>query len=251
MRTCNTPGLKFIFSCAGPLSLDLDGIELFFRSVLGAQPALYDSTIIDIPWRLVPRKSILRIGVIPEDPLFPLHPPVKRALAEATSILETQGHQVIRLDAREAKVSEIAEVAWNIFSLDPSAGNHLKVSRDPPVPGLVHILKESERLKAFYAPTLPDMNELDRLGKLGVLNASRAQLREEYRKLWVRHELDVCIAPPAQNTAVPHDLFGMPPYTVLLNLLDVCLLASIIVICEDLDLTYLVSLVHHSLRMCG
>jgi amidase len=69
---------------------------------------------------------------------------------------------------------------------------------------------------------LPDLGEMDRMEKLAYLNTLRAELREVYRKMWVRHDLDVCIAPSAQNTAVAHDMFAIAPYTTLFNCLDVC-----------------------------
>ena len=44
---------------------------------------------------------------------------------------------------------------------------------------------------------------------------------DAWRKTWVAHKLDVMIGPSAQNTAVPYDTFGWPPYTLFLNVIDV------------------------------
>lgn len=219
---CTTSGMKFLLSCAGPLSLDLDGIETFFKSIFNAQPALYDSTVLDIPWRQVSAKPILRIGIVPESPTFPLHPPVRRILAEAARVLEAHGHKLIPLDVEECQIQRVNEISWNIFSLDQAALGHIKSSGEPPIPSLVHVGKVIEKLKGSVKSTLPDLSELDRMGKLAYLNTCRAELRETYRKMWVRHDLDICIAPPAQNTAVAHDMFAIAPYTTLLNCLDVC-----------------------------
>ncbi|KAJ5604252.1 Amidase [Penicillium hordei] len=220
MRVCTTSGMKFILSCAGPLSSDLDGIETFFRSVFEAQPARYDSTIIDIPWRQVPIKPTLRIGVVPESSIFPLHPPIQRVLAEAIHLLEAQGHHIIYLEEKDCRVMEANEIAWNFFTLDQASQKHLESAGEPPVPAMSYMLKQGEKLKQFYKRSLPDMTNLDRLDKVALLNTRRADLREVYRKLWLQHNLDVCIAPPAQTTAVPHDTFGVAPYTTLTNLLD-------------------------------
>ncbi|KAJ5966381.1 hypothetical protein N7481_013095 [Penicillium waksmanii] len=179
MRVCTTSGMKFVLSCAGPLSLDLDGIETFFKTLFEARPALYDSTILDIPWRQVSTKQKLRIGVVPESPNFPLQPPVKRTLANVTRILEAQGHTIIPLSSAECRVMEATEVAF-------------------------------------------------------------AEIREDYRKLWLANDLDICIAPPAQSTAVRHDTFGLPPYTAFLNALDFpsCILPFGHVGAEDATGTY-------------
>jgi amidase len=213
--------MKFILSCAGPLALDMDAIEVFLKPVIDARPGLYDFSVVDVPWRTATVRHPLRIGVVPPDPMFPLHPPVQRTLAEAAKLLKAQGHEIIELSAEECKVTELNEVAWNIFSLDTAAMEHLQAAGEPPVPALVHIRRQVEILTQAGNTSLPDLSHLDRLGKLAALNARRAELRETWRKLWNSHDLHICLAPPAQNTAVPHDMFGLAPYTTFLNCLDV------------------------------
>jgi amidase len=199
--------------------LDLTGIETFFKVIFDAQPALYDSTVLDIPWRQVSIKPTLRIGIVPESPNFPLHPPVRRVLAEAANLLKAQGHEIVPLSAEECRIMEANEIAWNIFSLDQGAMRHIQAAGEHPVPSLVHIAKLVEVLK-LQKTTLPDMSSLDSMGKLALLNTLRAELRESYRKMWLHHKLDICLAPPAQSTAMAHDNHGAAPYTTFLNLLD-------------------------------
>ncbi|QMW44036.1 hypothetical protein G4B11_007406 [Aspergillus flavus] len=219
-RACSTSGMRFILSCAGPLSTDLDGLEVFFSSVFDIQPSLYDSTVIDVPWRNVTVKPKLRIGLVPEHPVFPLHPPIKRILAEAVQRLEEQGHEIIRLTNGECRIRELNEVALGIFGLDQGALSHVISAGEPVVPALQHIGAQIAKVKQFHKPSLPDMSSMDRLAKLAALNTCRAELKEEYREMWKQHNLDLCLAPPAQNTAVAHDAFGPAPYTIFLNCLD-------------------------------
>ncbi|KAH1980998.1 hypothetical protein KXW88_006294 [Aspergillus fumigatus] len=219
-RSCSTPGMKFILSCAGPLALDLDAVEVFLKTVIDARPGLYDSSVIDVPWRQATVKHPLRIGVVPPDSSFPLHPPVKRTLAKAVKLLKAQGHHIIELSAEECKVMEINEVAWNIFTLDSGAMEHLQAAGEPPVPALINVQRQVEILRQAGKTYLPDFSHLDRLGRLAALNTKQADLRETWRKMWISHDLDICLAPSAQNTAVPHDMFGLAPYTTFLNCLD-------------------------------
>ncbi|KAJ5947936.1 Amidase [Penicillium verhagenii] len=220
MRVCTTPGMKFLLSCIGPLSLDLGGIETFFQSLCGARPANYDSSILDVPWRQVDKKPVLRIGVVPESAVFPLHPPIRRVLNEAIVSLKAQGHQIIFLDEKDCRVLEVNEVAWGIFSLDQHSKKLIASAGEPVVPAIGHIVNQFEKLGQIITPSLPDMSALSLMEKLALLNVRRAELREAYRKLWVLHDLDICVAPPAQNTAVQHDMFGLAPYTTFLNCLD-------------------------------
>ncbi|KAL3482856.1 amidase signature domain-containing protein [Aspergillus germanicus] len=226
MRVCTTPGMRFILSVAGPLCLDLEGIELFFETLYSIRPALYDSTILDILWRKlppVPRGKKLRIGLIIEHPTFPLHPPVRRTMDTATSLLAAAGHELVPLSSSETLLMELIEVALHIFALDNAALTHVANANEPIAPAILHIGTQIERLCLIRTPTItPNVNDIsDKMEKFGILNARRAELREAYRALWAKHSLDACIAPPAQSTAVRHDGFGLAPYTTFLNCLDV------------------------------
>ncbi|KAJ5737666.1 uncharacterized protein N7483_002791 [Penicillium malachiteum] len=220
MRICTTLGLRFILSTTGPLSLDLDGIEILLKTIFSARPSLYDSTALDIPWRDVPRKPVLRIGVMHETFLFPLHPPIRKALNESVSLLEAQGHQIIHLDQEDFQILEANDIAWNIFNLDQGSRDLIVGAGEPVVPAIGIIMNRIETLMRMFPPSQPETSGLDRMGNLALLNVRRAKLRENYRKFWLRHELDICIAPLSQNTAIPHDTSGIAPYATFLNTLD-------------------------------
>lgn len=201
--------------------MDMDALEIFCREVIDGQPALYDSTVIDVPWRRIASKPTLRIGVLPESLVYPLHPPVKRVLGEAARVLEAQGHEIITLDAAECHFEEINEVAWNLFGLDPNAAQLIAAAGEPFAPAILYMKQQAEALQQVQKSTLGNIEGLDRMGKLALLNTRRAGFREVWRKMWLRLNLDICLAPGAQGTAVPHDKYGLSPYTCLLNFLDV------------------------------
>lgn len=101
-------GIMPIVPSAGPLANDVETLHTFMKAVIDAKPFRYDATVIDVPWRsteVLPRQS-LRLGLLPEDPLFPLHPPVKETIAKVVKILQSQGHEVVPLDAAECHVAE-------------------------------------------------------------------------------------------------------------------------------------------------
>jgi amidase len=66
-----------------------------------------------------------------------------------------------------------------------------------------------------------DIHGLDSLRTFAALNVKREDIAESWNKLWAMHGLDAVMGPGAQNSAVEHDAYNMPPYTVFLNLLDV------------------------------
>lgn len=201
--------------------MDMEALYTFSKIMFDGNPARYDSTVYPIPWRHTTVKPSLRIGIVPEDPVFPLHPPVRRVLTEAIRVLEAQGHKIIRLSPDECQIMALNEVASNIFRLDNAAVKHLEASGEPVVPAVANVMQQVEKLAQTLKSSLPNTADLDRLDRSAVLNARRAQLRDLWRKTWVQHDLDICLSPPAQSTAVQHDMFGPAPYTTFLNCLDV------------------------------
>jgi amidase len=53
------------------------------------------------------------------------------------------------------------------------------------------------------------------------INVAKAAYKASWNAVWTSYNLDVILCPGAQNTAVPHDTYGMPIYTAVWNLLEV------------------------------
>ncbi|KAL3260268.1 hypothetical protein ABHI18_004711 [Aspergillus niger] len=209
------PGLK---PSAGPLAHNLNDIELFMSTIINAEPWRHDSTASAAPWAYhktsIEEPRQLTIGILPESKDFPLHPPVKRALQTTISALETKGHRIIYLS--ETPATDLAyanRLAFQYFIYGPHV-DHIAASGEPPV---ASVAKMSSPM--FTGPFPVDM-DLPPFEKIDALHKARKAYSEAWRKTWVENDLDVLLAPGAQNTAVPHDKFGWPPYTVVWNLLD-------------------------------
>lgn len=190
--------------------------------MLDSRPADLDATTLDLPWRRVGDlgTSKLRFGLLGEHPICPLHPPVKRALAETAQVLKEGGHEIVSLETDEI-LSEAVKACFQLFSLDNTAASILQAGGEPPVPSLAYIVKETSMLDwSDFA----DIEKLEGLQKFSALNVRRQVVTEQWNEIWTKHKLDAVIAPPLRTTAVEHDTTGVPPYTVFLNLLDVSLL---------------------------
>ncbi|RMZ70987.1 general amidase-b [Pyrenophora seminiperda CCB06] len=211
-------GLTFFNPSAGPLANDMAALNLLCEAVLSARPALYDSTALDVPWRKLPKAaSKLRLGLVAEDPAFPLHPPVKRALMAAAHALEAQGHEIIPISADQAHVADALKLAFAYFMIDSEGMKHIEASGEAIVPS---VIQSMDAFSAFQSTFLSDCASLTGIRLLTALNVKREFLQEAWRKLWLNHNLDAVISPGAQNTAIPHDTYGLPPYTLFLNVLD-------------------------------
>ncbi|EEA23642.1 hypothetical protein EYB25_006364 [Talaromyces marneffei] len=208
------PGLK---PAAGPLAQTFDDIELFMSTIIDAQPWKYDATASAAPWttKLSSSQSwMLTIGVLPEDPQFPLHPPVRRALDLTIKSLTEKGHRIVHLPSCPATdVAYASRLAFQSFIFGPQI-DHMKSSGEPLVASV------AQASSPLFTGDFPVSMELDTFNQINELQIARESYSDAWRKLWVEHNLDVVVAPGAQNTAVPHDTYGWPPYTVMWNVLD-------------------------------
>lgn len=214
------PGHAYFPACAGPLANDLDSIKDWMQTIVNAQPARFDSTAIDVPWRQVAAKTKLRIGMLEPDPAFPLQPPVRRTMKEAAARLEAQGHVIVPLPASQTEMAEAVDISWTFFGYMSDGGARLAASGEPVIASLKAGRNFPEKMAKLphRRPTPNDtMTDLQRLASTTV---RRDTLRETWRKLWNQHDLDVVLSPAAQCTAPLHDTFSLPGYTVLFNCLD-------------------------------
>ncbi|KAJ5666614.1 Amidase [Penicillium macrosclerotiorum] len=205
-------GLTGIKACAGPLATSVRDLELVMRLVTLADPWKFDSTALFSPWRTVRKMTKLRLGLIQEDSHFPLHPPILRTLTDAVKKLQKAGHEIVPLDTPSLK--EVCVLAFRMFAMDPAQipFRHIAASGEPTIPALASTSLSHEYMGYEYAPLTLD--------GLYDLNEQRNRIKEQFRSLIVKANVDAIIMPGYQGTAQPHDQFGFVPYTVLWNVLD-------------------------------
>lgn len=204
-------GSPGILAAAGPLATSFRDLQLFMDNVIQKEPWEYDSTASAVRWRkLSSPKKTLKIGVLPEDPKFPLHPPVARALESAVAKLKEAGHTLVDLK-NSPPVSISNSIAIDLFSLDPKKTPYgiIAQSGEPTVQSVLIDALNSKRVDPYTLSELFD------------LNTAKAAYVKAWHSVWVAEKIDVIIGPGAETTAVPHDTYGNAPYTMVWNLLDV------------------------------
>ncbi|KAL2854839.1 amidase signature domain-containing protein [Aspergillus pseudoustus] len=215
-------GIPGIEGCAGPLGQSIDDIELFMATVLSGETWRYDSTSLSAPWasNIPANKSVegrlLTIGILPEDPQYPLHPPVRRALTSAIESLEKKGHRLVQLPPTLAdsntSTAYASRLAWQYFTYSPFI-DHMAPSGEPPIASV------AKGASPLFTGELP-ISEEDVFKKISALHLAKKDYSDFWRRTWTEYGLDVVLAPGAQNTAVPHDTYAWPPYTAMWNLVD-------------------------------
>ncbi|KAJ0420508.1 amidase signature domain-containing protein [Aspergillus carlsbadensis] len=203
-------GWPAIVCSLGPHAHSARDLTLFCKSVLTAQPWRRDATAYALPWRDLPRKTTLRIGVWSDDPSFPVHPPVSRILAAATEKLRAAGHQLVMIpEAPSLATALLTSVRSFALDKDQAPIKPLRAANEDLHPALAELV----------AQTFPEGHDPD-LAEVVAVNAAREDIREEWAKVWWGNRLDVLICPGSRSTAVPHGKYGPPAWTLVWNLLD-------------------------------
>lgn len=202
-----------ITAVAGPLCRSLRDAELLLRTVFDSKPEDLDDGVVGFPWCDAPAKDVLTVGVMAEDPNYPIHPPMQRTLALAAKKLAAAGHRIVDLTGKLPSISDACELTFRYFNMDPdqTALKKISDSGEPPIPSLRATYNVNE---PGPEPTLRELYDM---------NVTRDEVMEKVRKTFLENQLDVIIGPGFQSCAVPHDEYGKPPYTVFWNLLEVSL----------------------------
>ncbi|GAB1740896.1 hypothetical protein NU219Hw_g5972t1 [Hortaea werneckii] len=204
-----------VLPAAGPFARSVQDIEHFMSSVLKFDIWPVDEGVISIPWRIQPSHSAgkkLRLGFILEDSNYPLHPAVLRTMKTVIAQLEESGHQLIPLepDLPNNMLTDAMKIAFFHFAMDPeqTTFGHIKRSGEAVIPSL-------------STATMPEMKDFKpQLDDVFRLQNERLRIQRTFRELYTSKALDAIMMPTYQATAVPHDTYGLPCYTVLANLLD-------------------------------
>ncbi|KAJ4363691.1 Acetamidase [Neocucurbitaria cava] len=108
----------------GPMATTVDAIELFTKTIVNAQPWLYDPNCTPLPWNQTALESVisarkLRIGVFEWDDICLPQPPIRNAIKNVTKALKAAGHEIIpwKIDNKRA-----VELVLRVFRAD-SAGD--------------------------------------------------------------------------------------------------------------------------------
>jgi amidase len=106
-------------------------------------------------------------------------------------------------------------LAWKFFLLDPKKTpiSYLRQAGEPIVPSIGKTMVEE--LRAFEPS----------LDALWDLNLERLKILHAWHKVMVENDLDAILMPGNSATAVKHDTYGLTPFTVLQNLLNVSIFA--------------------------
>jgi Asp-tRNA(Asn)/Glu-tRNA(Gln) amidotransferase A subunit family amidase len=187
------------------------------RLVANSQPWEFDSKCVPLPWNETAFQEVqtrpMVIGLILDDGVVKVHPPIERALRDLASKLKKKGHEIILWDTSDHY--ECVKLMDQYYTAD----------------GCEDILHD---LNAAGEPIIPHVQGLIKRGKdkgLSVyqywqLNKRKIALQQKYLDRWNNTQspsakpVDVLLSPTTPHTAVRHQTLRWVGYTKVWNLLD-------------------------------
>ncbi|KAG6827461.1 hypothetical protein H0H92_011700 [Tricholoma furcatifolium] len=229
--TNSLEGQDSLPSVLGPLANSIEGLKLFFRSVLSTCPWLRDPLALRLGWdeeayRLVEHGGgkNLCFAILWNDAVSVPHPPIIRGLEMAKEALLSAGHKVI--DWKPLNHRAILNTAAFIYTA-AAAEDFAVVSVESGEPRITSMAPGRETTERFdllgsVHTSPPTAHELFQTHK------HKRDLREAYLAHWLATQnetgtgrpVDAIIAPVAPFTAAPHGKVLTASYTVVWNTLD-------------------------------
>jgi amidase len=201
---------------AGPLSCTIDTQEVFWKSLLDAEPWNYEPTSYSIPWRshLAAKPSRkLKIGYYVDDGMVKVQPPIERAVHEVIEKLKAAGHEVVQWDISSHREGQRL---WLKAVLADGGRRFRKLceqSDEPLVEGML-VGTEEDRL---------DVDEANQVSN------DRLAYQKSYMRRWMDSGIDALIMPVQPWVGFPPKTWVQSSqnvsYTSHWNLVDFAALA--------------------------
>ncbi|KAK0855473.1 hypothetical protein LTS02_011088 [Friedmanniomyces endolithicus] len=232
----STEGQEHVPSVVGPLARSLPSLHLVTKAVIDAKPWELDPKVLPLPWREEAYKEVqsrpLVIGLLVDDGVVKVHPPVERVVREVAAKLREAGHEVIDWDPSgheeciRIMVSQTHALSPPYLPLTALSSQDQYYTAD----GGEDITRA---VSAGGDPDLPHVSALvNRAPAIPVyeywqLNRAKVAAQKAYLDKWRRirspksgREVDVLLTPTMPHSAVPHRACRWVGYTKVWNFLD-------------------------------
>lgn len=211
----STEGQQHVPSAIGPMTRSLSSLTTVTKAVFDAKTWEVDPAVTPKMWDENSFTSIqsrpLTIGVMYDDGVVKVHPPIERALYEMTKLLKAAGHEVIKWDSSlHADCIKVMDQYYNAdggedIRRDVAAGG------EPMIPHVEALVNRAPAISVY---------------EYWQLNKQKIGLQKAYYDKWNAsvapsgRQVDVLLTPTMPHTALPHKGCRWVGYTKVWNFLD-------------------------------
>ncbi|CAI7677907.1 unnamed protein product [Penicillium manginii] len=211
----STEGQEHVPSSAGPMTRDLASLCYITQLVANAQPWTLDPRCTPIPWNEPSFHEIqnrpLVIGLILDDGVVKVHPPITRALQELSSALKAYGHEIVPWDTSDhASAIEIMDQYYTVDGGE-DIRRDIDAAGEPYIPHVQALVNRGTPISVY---------------EYWQLNKRKVAAHKRYLDKWraVRSasgkSVDILLSPTLPHTSVPHRKSRWVGYTKIWNFLD-------------------------------
>jgi amidase len=221
-------GQNSVLSVVGPLATTVGAVKLLVKAILSQSPWLHDPLVIEMPWRdsveqetmdlikaAASGESKLSFGILKNDGVVGLHPPVARAIQLCADALANAGHKVIEWKPPSHQYG--VGLILNAWKYDGGADIHaaMALSGEPLAP----------QVSMTYGDGPKDQCSST---EISANNIALRNWQKEYMDYWnstadssgTGRPVDGLIAPIAPHTATRPSEYKYYSYSTFVNGLD-------------------------------
>jgi amidase len=211
----STEGQEHVPSSIGPMARDLSSICYMSRLLANSQPWDLDPRCAPLPWNEGAFQEIrslpLVIGLIIDDGVVKVHPPIARALQELSTVLKANGHEVIAWDTSDHAACIALMDQYYTADGCEDIRRDVAAAGEPFIPHVEALINRGEAISVYEYWQLNKRKAAAQKGYLDKWNAVRSPSGKP---------VDVLLSPTLPHTTVPHRKFRWVGYTKIWNLLD-------------------------------
>ncbi|CAI7583127.1 unnamed protein product [Penicillium pancosmium] len=211
----STEGQEHVPSSVGPMTRDLASICYITQLIANARPWNLDPRCAPLPWNELSFREIqqrpLVIGLILDDGVVKVHPPIARALRELSATLKAAGHEIVSWDTSDH--SAAIEIMDQYYTVDGGEDirRDIAVAGEPYIPHVEALVNRGKPISVY---------------EYWQLNKRKAAAHKKYLDKWnaARSDsgkpVDILLSPTLPHTSLPHRKFRWVGYTKIWNFLD-------------------------------
>lgn len=185
------------------------------KLLANSQPWTMNPRCTPLPWRedmfQEVQKRPLTVGLIRDDGVVRVHPPIARALEELTQSLQAAGHEVITWHAPDHKTC--IDIMDRYYTSDGGEDirRDVQAGGEPYIPHVEALVNRGSPISVY---------------EYWQLNRRKLAAQKEYLDAWRQRStktgrvVDVLLAPTLAHVGVPHRHFKWIGYTKVWNVLD-------------------------------
>ncbi|EFQ35744.1 amidase [Colletotrichum graminicola] len=202
-------------SAVGPMARTLNTLTLASKAVIEAEAWRLDPQIPPLPWRddvfrQYSQKPLV-IGVMVDNGIVKVHPPIERVFTEFCQKLEAAGHELVpwdtslNVDCIKLMDEHYVVDGGEDIRRDVAAGG------EPFMPHTQSLVERGSAISVY---------------EYWQLNKRKKATQAAYNKMWNAarassgRPVDVLLVPTMPHTAIPHRTLRHPGYTKIFNFLD-------------------------------